>query len=142
MGDWEEFEYNIAAGAIKTKHQNGSVHEHAYDSLARKTEDRLTTLGSAAADPGNGGFRQHAIRDDPDSEAHFDPIHYNPVKHGSANSPANWPRSSLPRPLRAGLYPAASAAEQVPTRLPARGTEYHRRNRSGPGSPAARLRYP
>ena len=33
--------------------------------------------------------------------------HFNPVKHGFAAHPADWPFSSFQRCIAAGLYPAA-----------------------------------
>ena len=35
-------------------------------------------------------FWDHVIRDDRDLGRHIDYIHYNPVKHGLAGSPAGW----------------------------------------------------
>lgn len=40
-------------------------------------------------------FWEHLIRDERDLQAHFDYIHYNPVKHGLVNSPREWPSSTL-----------------------------------------------
>lgn len=51
-------------------------------------------------------FFEHLIRDEADYRRHLDYLHYNPVKHGYANSPAAWPYSSLHRMIAAGLYPA------------------------------------
>jgi len=36
----------------------------------------------------------------------MDYIHFNPVKHGLAASPGDWPFSSFRRCVAAGLYPA------------------------------------
>lgn len=51
-------------------------------------------------------FWEHVIRDDADYRAHFDYIHYNPVRHGHVSSAANWPFSSFHRYVRQGIYPA------------------------------------
>lgn len=40
-------------------------------------------------------FWEHAISDEADLEAHFDYIHYNPVKHGWVPSPCDWPWSTF-----------------------------------------------
>jgi len=40
-------------------------------------------------------YWEHQIRDDEDMQRHIDYIHYNPVKHGHANLPIEWPHSSL-----------------------------------------------
>jgi putative transposase len=51
-------------------------------------------------------YWEHAIRDEQDYARHLDYIHWNPVKHGYAASPAEWPYSSFQRFVAAGLYPA------------------------------------
>lgn len=40
-------------------------------------------------------FWEHQIRDEDDYAAHVDYIHYNPVKHGHAETAAAWPYSSF-----------------------------------------------
>ena len=40
-------------------------------------------------------FWEHAIRNETDWRKHLDYIHFNPVKHGYANSPNEWPWSSF-----------------------------------------------
>lgn len=50
-------------------------------------------------------FWEHAIRDDTDFANHLDYIHYNPVKHGYAVRPGDWPWSSFHRWVEAGAYP-------------------------------------
>ncbi|HEX3659397.1 MAG TPA: transposase [Pirellulales bacterium] len=50
-------------------------------------------------------FWEHMIRDEADLEAHFDYIHYNPVKHGLTTCPSDWPWSTFHRWVRAGHYP-------------------------------------
>lgn len=42
-------------------------------------------------------YWEHAIRDDRDFAAHVDYVHVNPVKHGLAATPADWPHSSVHR---------------------------------------------
>ena len=49
-------------------------------------------------------FWEHHIRGEEDLGRHLDYIHYNPVKHGYAASPAGWPYSSFARFVRAGVY--------------------------------------
>jgi putative transposase len=51
-------------------------------------------------------FWEHAIRGEADWRAHVDYIHWNPVRHGLAASPAAWPWSSFRRFVTQGLYPA------------------------------------
>lgn len=64
------------------------------------------------------GYWEHTIRDERDYAAHMDYIHFNPVKHGVAESPGEWPFSSFRRCVAAGLYPAewlGGSAEPVAT---------------------------
>lgn len=49
-------------------------------------------------------YWEHAIRDEQDFENHFDYIHWNPVKHGYAISPSEWPHSSFHRWVKEGVY--------------------------------------
>ena len=49
-------------------------------------------------------FWEHTIRDEADLERHADYIHYNPVKHGLAARPRDWPWSSFHRWVRLGRY--------------------------------------
>ena len=51
-------------------------------------------------------YWEHVIRDDHDYAAHMDYIHFNPVKHGLANGPGDWPFSTFGRGVAAGLYSA------------------------------------
>jgi putative transposase len=55
-------------------------------------------------------FWEHAIRDERDFERHADYIHFNPVKHGYAQTPAEWEYSSFRRFVDAGYYPPDWAA--------------------------------
>jgi len=49
-------------------------------------------------------FWEHQIRDEGDFRRHVDYIHYNPVKHGVADSPGEWPHSSFHRYVKEGVY--------------------------------------
>jgi putative transposase len=50
-------------------------------------------------------FWEHLIRDDDDYARHMDYIHFNPVKHGYAKSPVDWPYSSFRKCVAQGIYP-------------------------------------
>lgn len=50
-------------------------------------------------------FWEHRIRDEADLRRHCDYIHYNPVKHGLADSPKDWKHSTFHRYVEAGIYP-------------------------------------
>jgi putative transposase len=63
-------------------------------------------------------YWEHTIRDDRDYALHMDYIHFNPVKHGLACGPADWPFSSFRRCVARGLYPPdwlGGAAEPAET---------------------------
>jgi putative transposase len=49
-------------------------------------------------------YWEHSLRDETDFEQHCDYIHYNPVRHGLAVCPRDWPFSSFHRFVRAGDY--------------------------------------
>jgi len=49
-------------------------------------------------------FWEHTIRDDDDFKGHLDYVHYNPVKHGLARCPHEWPYSSFNKWVRLGEY--------------------------------------
>jgi putative transposase len=49
-------------------------------------------------------YWEHRIRDEDDFARHLDYIHYNPVRHGHAQSPWEWPYSSLAACTRRGWY--------------------------------------
>ena len=49
-------------------------------------------------------FWEHTIEDEHDFDQHFDYTHYNPVKHGHARCPRDWPHSSFHRWVREGVY--------------------------------------
>jgi len=68
-------------------------------------------------------YWEHTIRDEEDLEAHFDYIHYNPVKHGLVRSPVAWPWSSFHRWVRAGVYPSNWATEVNAASLPGKAGE-------------------
>ncbi len=49
-------------------------------------------------------FWEHHIRGEQDFERHLHYIHYNPVKHGYAQSPKDWKWSSFHRYVKMGWY--------------------------------------
>ena len=63
-------------------------------------------------------FYDHVIRDDDDFARHLDYIHFNPVKHGLAESAALYAHSSFDDWVRKGVYPTDwGAAESEPASL-------------------------
>lgn len=55
-------------------------------------------------------FWEHQIRDDTDFATHADYIHWNPVKHGLVERPADWPYSSFLKYVARKIYPNDWAA--------------------------------
>jgi ferredoxin len=49
-------------------------------------------------------YWEHTIRDQRDFARHFDYIHFNPVKHGLVEHPADWPYSTFRRCVASGMY--------------------------------------
>ncbi|MCA9069106.1 MAG: transposase [Planctomycetaceae bacterium] len=58
-------------------------------------------------------YWEHTIEEEQDFEAHFDYIHWNPVKHGYVKCPADWPYSSFHRWVRNSVYPPNWACSSV-----------------------------
>jgi putative transposase len=59
-------------------------------------------------------FWDHVIRDVNDLQRHLDYIHYNPVKHGLAKRPEDWPHSSFREWKRRGAYADGWGWNQAP----------------------------
>ena len=55
-------------------------------------------------------YWEHVIRDEQDYQRHVDYIHFNPVKHGLAQSAKDWPYSSFHAWVKRGAYPVDWAA--------------------------------
>jgi putative transposase len=51
-------------------------------------------------------YWEHTIRDERDYASHIDYTHLNPVKHGFATRPDDWPFSSFRRWVAEGMYPS------------------------------------
>jgi putative transposase len=76
----------------------------------KKAASRAIDAGSDAQ--GQRRFWEHAIRDEADWRRHLDYIHFNPVKHGWAATPGEWPWSSFGRAVARGWYePSWDASE-------------------------------
>ncbi|UUO07376.1 transposase [Blastopirellula sp. J2-11] len=50
-------------------------------------------------------FWEHTIESEADYDAHFDYLHWNPVKHGYVKCPKYWKFSTFHRWVEAGVYP-------------------------------------
>jgi hypothetical protein len=51
-------------------------------------------------------YCEHTIHDQRDFARHFDYIHFNPVKHGLVEHPADWPYSTFRHCVASGMYPS------------------------------------
>jgi len=49
-------------------------------------------------------FWEHLIGDEDDFHQHIEYIHYNPVKHGLVEKVSDWPDSSFPDFVKAGIF--------------------------------------
>ncbi len=77
-----------------------------------RAEERRASLGrKREAGIWQRRYWEHTIRDDRDYAAHMDYIHFNPMKHGLAAHPADWPFSSFARCVALGLYPGDWTSE-------------------------------
>ena len=77
--------------------------------------ERLSRVRRQAGERGiwQRRFWEHAIRDEADYAAHVDYVHFNPVKHGLAVTPAEWPYSTFRMCVQRGLYPEDWAGDGV-----------------------------
>jgi len=57
-------------------------------------------------------FWEHLIRDERDLHRHMDYIYYNPVKHGLAKRPGDWPWSSFSKAVERGWYSSDWGAKE------------------------------
>jgi putative transposase len=67
-------------------------------------------------------FWEHILRDENDWRRHVEYIHYNPVKHGYARAPWDWPHSSFRRAVGRGWHSKDWDATE-PSGLPAKTGE-------------------
>lgn len=58
-------------------------------------------------------YWEHLLKDEADYRHHVDYIHYNPVKHGLALNPMDWPYSSFRRYVKAGILPKNWGAAEI-----------------------------
>jgi putative transposase len=68
-------------------------------------------------------FWEHTVRDEDDLEAHFDYIHYNPVKHSLAARPRDWPWSTFHRWAARGHYQIDWGAGMMAPNVPGNAGE-------------------
>ena len=59
-------------------------------------------------------FWEHVIRDERDFGAHVDYIHYNPVAHGLASAPRDWPHSTFEEWVARGVYEPDWGSDEMP----------------------------
>ena len=74
-------------------------------SVPRAEQRRASLVRKREAGIWQRRYWEHTIRDDRVYAAHVDYTHFNPVKHGYVQHPADWPYSSFRRCVAAGMYP-------------------------------------
>lgn len=84
----------------------------AFSRALPKTETRV---GCRAGERGvwQRRFWEHALRDDADYVAHVHYVHFNPVKHGLADTPDAWPYSTFRACVARGLYSPTWSGNEV-----------------------------
>ncbi len=105
----DEFDFSTRWKLVKgtfTHRYSGREARHVPESMLKKGEKGVWQRR----------FWEHAIRDQEDFNRHCDYIHYNPVKHGLANAPAEWKHSSFSTFVDRGTY-ASSWGVEEPVRL-------------------------
>ena len=58
-------------------------------------------------------FWEHTIRGEDDLHRHVDYIHFNPVKHGLVERPADWPHSPIHRYIGNGRLAAVWGGDEA-----------------------------
>jgi putative transposase len=71
-------------------------------------------------------YWEHTVRDQQDFATHFDYIHFNPVKHGLVEHPAEWPHSSFRRCVATGCNRRGGCAAPASRRRRVSGDESKR----------------
>lgn len=96
----DDSDYSVRWGAIKaafTRAWLGRGGEEAMVSEARRRQGYRGVWQRR--------FLEHTCRDEEDYADHVDYIHFNPVKHGLVDRPADWPYSSIHAYIRRGVLP-------------------------------------
>jgi len=95
---------------------------------------RQGRAASGGGTPGKGArqwrrlFQQHQIIDKSDFTAHLEYCWINPVRHGLATHPCEWPYSSLHRDIKRGEVPASWSGGEVIAKdngLPIASDDHH-----------------
>ena len=76
-----------------------------WKSIKQRCSKRLKHSGLLEGGAWQRHYWEHLIRDEADLRAHVDYIHYNPVKHGLVDAPADWGASTFHRHVAKGIYP-------------------------------------
>jgi putative transposase len=82
----------------------------------RKIQSKLPTLprnDKGEVDIWQSRFWEYLIRDETDLENHIDYIHFNPVKHDLASSPAEWKYSSFMKFVKDEYYPKDWGVKEI-----------------------------
>jgi putative transposase len=78
--------------------------DHDFSTRWRLIKHFVTRHVSAQGKIWQSRFWEHLVRDEEDYRRHLDYIHINPVKHGLAARPGDWPHSSFGHYVDKGWY--------------------------------------
>ena len=95
----DDSDFSIRWASIKARFTRRYLDEGGTEGKQSESRDRKREKGVWQR-----RFWEHAIRGDDDFRRHVDYIHFNPVKHGLAASPAEWSWSSFHRYAAEGAY--------------------------------------
>ena len=73
-----------------------------YPKLWQEIKKGFTRRVGGGRSPWQPRYWEHTIRDEADLQAHFDYIHFNPVKHGYVERASDWAHSSIHRYIKRG----------------------------------------
>ena len=113
--------YPIRWQLIKTMFTRGYLKAHpAPHTVPKRSLSRVAKREQAVW---QRRYWEHLIGNDDDFAAHVDYIHLNPVEHGLASLPRDWPPSSFPQWVTTGTYAQNWGPDTQPD-LPAWATEW------------------
>jgi putative transposase len=96
-----DFDYPIRWSSIKSRF----THEWLKCGSASESERSEAQRRERRRGIWQSRYMEHTIRDEDDWIQHANYIHFNPVRHGLARCPKDWPWSSFLRYVRSGDYP-------------------------------------
>ena len=109
--------HEIVAAVVLPDHLHALVTMHdGRDDYPRMWQDikkGFTRRIASSESPWQSRYWEHTVRNQDDRQAHFDYIHFNPVKHGLVTRAVDWPYSSIHRYIDQGMLKTDWACGQV-----------------------------